>query len=136
MFIGVVQELVDNASALLLLDPSLLRFLLFSKKLVIHFPALMSSIRDGAAPDRRSDDIRQLSIGTATRTHYHVWVRLRRPTTQADTLNAEPARLPEGVTQAKKYRPAQTRHLNFGTKLTYPPKAAMSGFRCEADVSL
>ena len=39
VFIGVGQELVDNASALLLLDPSLLRFLLFSKKLVIHFPA-------------------------------------------------------------------------------------------------
>jgi hypothetical protein len=33
------QELIDNASALLLLDPSLLRFLLFSEELVVYFPA-------------------------------------------------------------------------------------------------
>jgi hypothetical protein len=38
LFIGVVQELVDDTSALLLLDPSFLRFL-FGEELVVHFPA-------------------------------------------------------------------------------------------------
>ena len=33
------KELVDDASALLLLDPSLLRFLLFGEELVVYFPA-------------------------------------------------------------------------------------------------
>ena len=39
LLISFVQELVDHASASLLLDPSLLRFLLFSEELVIYFPA-------------------------------------------------------------------------------------------------
>ena len=39
LFIGVVQELVDDASALLLLDPSLLRFPLRGEDLVIYFVA-------------------------------------------------------------------------------------------------
>ena len=39
LLIGFVQELVDDASALLLLDPSLLRFPLFGEELVVYFPA-------------------------------------------------------------------------------------------------
>ena len=39
LFSGVAQELVDNARALLLLNPSLLHFLLFSEELVVYFPA-------------------------------------------------------------------------------------------------
>ena len=39
LFIGVVQELVDDASALLLLDPSLLRFPLRGEDLVVYFVA-------------------------------------------------------------------------------------------------
>jgi hypothetical protein len=39
LLISFVQELVDHARASLLLDPSLLRFLLFSEELVIYFPA-------------------------------------------------------------------------------------------------
>jgi hypothetical protein len=39
LLIGLVQKLVDNTSALLLLDPSLLRFLLFGEELVVYFPA-------------------------------------------------------------------------------------------------
>src|SRR5262249_978357 len=37
--IGVVQELVNQGSASVLLDPRFLRFLLFSEELVINFPA-------------------------------------------------------------------------------------------------
>ena len=38
-FIGVVQEPIDDARALLLLDPSVLRFLLlFSEEFVVDFP--------------------------------------------------------------------------------------------------
>jgi len=36
--IGVVQEPVDDACTLLLLDPSVLRFLLFSEEFVVYFP--------------------------------------------------------------------------------------------------
>ena len=39
LLIGFVQELVDDASALLLLDPSLLRSPLFGEELVVYFPA-------------------------------------------------------------------------------------------------
>jgi hypothetical protein len=39
LFIGLVQELVDDASALLLFDPSLLHFLLFGEEIVVYFPA-------------------------------------------------------------------------------------------------
>ena len=39
LLISFVQELVNHARASLLLDPSLLRFLLFSEELVIYFPA-------------------------------------------------------------------------------------------------
>jgi hypothetical protein len=38
LFIGFVQEPVDDARTLLLLDPSVLRFLLFSEKFVVYFP--------------------------------------------------------------------------------------------------
>src|SRR5262249_46023861 len=39
LFIGFVQEPIDDARALLLLDPSVLRFLLlFSEELVVDFP--------------------------------------------------------------------------------------------------
>src|SRR5262249_4257797 len=37
--IGFVQEPIDDARTALLFDPSLLRFLLFGKELVISFPA-------------------------------------------------------------------------------------------------
>jgi hypothetical protein len=39
LFIGLVQELIDDANTLLLLDPSLLRFLVFGQEFVIYFPA-------------------------------------------------------------------------------------------------
>jgi NAD(P)H-binding len=39
LLISFAQELVNHARASLLLDPSLLRFLLFSEELVIYFPA-------------------------------------------------------------------------------------------------
>jgi hypothetical protein len=39
LLIGLVQELVDDARALLLLDPSLLRFLLRGEDLVVYFVA-------------------------------------------------------------------------------------------------
>ena len=39
LFIGLVQELIDDANTLLLLDPSLLRFLVFGQDFVIYFPA-------------------------------------------------------------------------------------------------
>jgi hypothetical protein len=39
LLIGLVQELVDDARALLLLDPSLLRFPLRGEDLVIYFVA-------------------------------------------------------------------------------------------------
>jgi len=39
LFIGFVQEPIDDAGTLLLLDPSVLRFLLlFSEKFVVDFP--------------------------------------------------------------------------------------------------
>src|SRR5262245_5036132 len=38
-FIGIIQELADDTGAFLLLDPSLLRFLLLSQEWVIYFPA-------------------------------------------------------------------------------------------------
>jgi hypothetical protein len=39
LFIGLAQELVEDACTLLLLDPSLVRFLLFGEELVVYFPA-------------------------------------------------------------------------------------------------
>src|SRR5262249_1342165 len=42
LLISFDQELVDHARASLLLDPSLLRFLLFSEELVIYFPAQLT----------------------------------------------------------------------------------------------
>jgi hypothetical protein len=39
LLIGVVQEPVNEVGASLLRDPRLLRFLLFSEKLVVYFPA-------------------------------------------------------------------------------------------------
>ena len=38
LFIGFIQEPIDDARTLLLLDPSVLRFLLFSEKFVVYFP--------------------------------------------------------------------------------------------------
>ena len=38
LFIGFVQESIDDAGTLLLLDPSVLRFLLFSEEFVVYFP--------------------------------------------------------------------------------------------------
>jgi hypothetical protein len=39
LLIGLIQESVDDVSALLLLDPSFLRFRLFGEELVVDFPA-------------------------------------------------------------------------------------------------
>jgi hypothetical protein len=49
LFIGPVQELIDDANTLLLLDPSLLRFLVFGQEFVIYFPtrACLDSLASG-----------------------------------------------------------------------------------------
>jgi hypothetical protein len=39
LFIGLAQELVEDACTLLLLDSSLVRYLLFGEELVVYFPA-------------------------------------------------------------------------------------------------
>jgi hypothetical protein len=39
LFIGLAQELVEDACTLLLLDSSLVRCLLFGEELVVYFPA-------------------------------------------------------------------------------------------------
>jgi hypothetical protein len=39
LLIGLIQESVDDVSALLFLDPSFLRFRLFGEELVVYFPA-------------------------------------------------------------------------------------------------
>jgi hypothetical protein len=39
LLIGVIQESVDDVSALLFLDPSFLCFRLFGEELVVYFPA-------------------------------------------------------------------------------------------------
>jgi hypothetical protein len=39
LHIGLIQESVDDVSALLLLDPRFLRFRLFGEELVVDFPA-------------------------------------------------------------------------------------------------
>src|SRR5262245_65847873 len=38
LLIGVVQQPIDDARTLLLLDPSVLRLLLFSEEFVVYFP--------------------------------------------------------------------------------------------------
>jgi hypothetical protein len=47
----------------------------------------MSSIRDGTAPNRRSDDLRYIAAALAHTITFGA--RLRRPTTQAETIKTD-----------------------------------------------
>ena len=64
LLIGFVQELVDDASALLLLDPSLLRFPLFGEELVVAQRHWKNGREDrrSAGGHRRQSYVRWLSL--------------------------------------------------------------------------